>query len=428
MSLLIRGGRVVDPASRIDRQLDLLVEEGRVARLDRGIAGARQVIDARDRLVLPGLVDMHVHLREPGQTHKEDIASGTAAAAAGGFTTVCCMPNTTPANDCAEVTGLILRRAAEAGRVRVRPIAAVSLGLNGEELSDFAALRAAGAVAFSDDGRCVMHSGLMRRALEQASALGLPVIQHCEDHLLSGGGAMNEGASSRQVALSAQPAEAESVIVARDVELVRLTRARYHVAHMSTAAAAAHVRRARAEGLPVSCEVTPHHFSLTDEACLGRDPAAKVNPPLRSAADLEEVKAALADGTVDAIATDHAPHAAEEKARGFEEAPFGISGLETALPLCLELWRAGLLSLERLVSMLTCNPARILGLEAGTLATGAPADVVVVDPDRRWVVEAGNLVSRGKNTPLAGQALRGVATHTLVQGRVVWDHEQHRRD
>ena len=425
MKILIRRGRIVDPRAGVDRELDLLIEDGHIVRREPGIAASgAMVIEAVDHLVLPGLVDMHVHLREPGQTHKEDIASGTAAAAAGGFCTVCCMPNTTPVNDSVEVTALILQRAREVGVVRVRPVAAITRGLRGEELCDHAALRDAGAVALSDDGRCVMDAGVMRRALTSAMNAGLPVIQHCEDPALSGGGAMNEGPFSARLGLSGQPVEAESVIIARDLELVRLTGARYHVAHLSAAPSARLVRLAREQGLPVTCEVTPHHFSLTDEACLAAGSAAKVNPPLRGRADVAAVKAAIADGTVDVIATDHAPHAEAEKALPFEQAPFGISGIETALPLSLDLWREGVVSLPRLVALLACNPARILGLTSGTLAPGAAADVTLVDPDRRWTVDPARLRSRGHNTPWAGRELRGVVTHTLVGGRVVRD-EQH---
>jgi len=423
MRLLIRGGRVVDPDSGVDGQLDLLVDGERIARVERGIgpSGIEQVIDATDRLVLPGLVDMHVHLREPGQTHKEDIASGTAAAAAGGFTTVCCMPNTSPVNDAVLITRSILEKAHEVGRVRVLPVAAITRGLQGVELCDYAALKRAGAVAVSDDGRCVMDAGVMRRALEAAGAAGLPLIQHCEDHSLSGNAAMNEGPSAARAGISGQPAQAESVIVARDLELVQLTGGRYHVAHLSTSASARHMRAARALGLAVSCEVTPHHFTLTDEACLGRDTRTKVNPPLRSAAEVAAVKAAIADGTVDAIVTDHAPHAEQEKALDYEQAPFGISGVETAVPLCLDLWREGVVSLARLVAMLTCNPARILGLNAGTLAPGAPADVTVIDLEQSWTVDPTRFRSRGRNTPFAGRPVRGAVTHTVVGGRVVWD-------
>jgi dihydroorotase len=418
-SILIRGGRVLDPASGLDGERDVLIEEGRVARVERGLAGAERVIDARDRLVLPGLVDLHVHLREPGQEHKEDIASGTRAAAAGGFTTVCCMPNTAPVNDAPAVTAHVVERARALGGVRVLPIAAISVGLEGRELADYAALRAAGAVALSDDGRCVMNAALMRRALERARAHGLSVIQHCEDHELSRGGALHEGAVAAQLGISAQPAEAESAIVARDLELVALTGARYHVAHVSAAASLRLLRGARARGLPVSCEATPHHLLLTDEACRGRDTATKVNPPLRPAADRAALRKALAEGLVDAIATDHAPHARVDKETDYERAAFGISGIETALALCLELWRDGVVGLERLVALLTVGPARALGIDAGTLAPGASGDATVVDLERAWTVDPQRFQSRGRSTPFAGRQLRGAVVATVARGKLV---------
>jgi dihydroorotase len=405
----------------VDRQADVLLQDGRVARIDRGISAAAQIVDARDRLVVPGLVDLHAHLREPGETHKEDIASGVRAAAAGGFTTLCCMPNTMPPNDSREVTELILRRAEELDSVRVRPIGAITRGLAGEALCDHDELRSAGVVAISDDGRCVMNAGLMRRALERSAALRLPVVQHCEDHDLSAGGAVNEGSAAAR-GVSAQPGAAESAIVARDLELVELVggATRYHVAHVSTAASLRHIRRAKSAGLPVTCEATPHHLTLTDEACDGGDTSTKVNPPLRSAADREALRQALADGTIDAIATDHAPHSSRDKEVAYDRAAFGISGLETALPLCLALWRDGVVPLERLIALLTCNPARVLGLDAGSLAEGAPGDVTVIDVDREWVVAPTTMRSRGHNTPFAGWRMRGAPALTVARGRIVF--------
>jgi dihydroorotase len=329
------------------------------------------------------------------------------------------MPNTVPVNDCREVTERIVERARQVGRVRVHPVAAISRGLKGELLCDFASLREAGAVAVSDDGRGLMNAGLMRRALEQASRAGLLVIQHCEDPQLSGGGAVTEGPVSERSGLSAQPVQAESVVVARDLELVELTGARYHVAHISCAASLRLVKAAKARGLPVSCEVTPHHLSLTEEACLSGDPSSKVNPPLRSEADRQALLEALADGTVDVIATDHAPHSAEDKRLDYEKAAFGISGLETALALSLELWRGGVLPLADLVAVLTCTPARLLGIEAGSLAVGAPADIAVVDLDRAWTVDPARFHSRGRNTPFAGWKLTGLVTCTVCRGEVV---------
>lgn len=420
MSLLIKGGRILDPANRVDREADLLIEEGRIARVDRGIASGGQVIDAAGQLVLPGFVDIHVHLREPGEEYKEDIASGCAAAAAGGFTTVCCMPNTDPVNDTRAVTELIVGRAEEVGGVSVHPIGAISKGLEGKQLCEYADMKEAGIVAVSDDGRCVMDAGLMRRALEYAATFDLPVIQHCEDEHLSSRGSMNEGANSTRAGLSAQPAEAESVIVARDLELARLTGARYHIAHVSTAASLRHIRAAKKQGVPFTCEVTPHHFTLTDEACLGYDTNTKVNPPLRSVEDLQAIKEAMADGIIDAIATDHAPHSILEKEVEYGLAAFGISGLETALPLALALWREGVVQLPELVAMLTCNPARVIGLKVGTLSAGARADVTLVDPGREWTVDPQRFRSKGKNTPFAGSAMLGAVTTTVAGGRVLF--------
>jgi dihydroorotase len=422
MSLLIRGGRIIDPATHLDQQADLLILEGRVAQIARGIAqgAAERVIDAKDCWVVPGLVDMHVHLREPGEEHKEDIESGTAAAAAGGFTTVCCMPNTRPVNDGADVTAHIVRRARELQRVRVYPIGAITRRLAGQELADHEEMRDAGAIALSDDGRCVMNARLMRQALEAARRLNLVLIQHCEDHELSQGGAINEGAVSLRTGLSAQPAAAESAIVARDVELLQLSGGRYHVAHISTAAALRQIQQAKALGLAVSCEAAPHHFTLTEEACAAQDTSTKVNPPLRTSQDVEALKQAIAEGIVEVIASDHAPHSSREKDVAYDQAAFGISGIETSLSLSLALWREGVVSLERLLAMMSCNPARILGLDVGTLRLGATADVTVIDPDARWIVDPASFRSKGRNSPFAGQELQGRVKATVVGGELVF--------
>src|SRR5262244_1043860 len=321
MDLVIRGGRVIDPHTKTDRQADVLVSEGRIARIEPGISpGKAKVVDARDMLVVPGLVDLHVHLREPGQEYKEDIASGTRAAAAGGFTTVCCMPNTVPPNDCRAVTELILRRAREVGSARVHPVGAISKGLAGESLAEMAEMSEAGIVAVSDDGRPVMDAGLMRRALEYAATFGLPVVQHAEDLTLSAGGVMNEGDVATRIGLRGQPPAAESVMVARDIELVAWTGARYHVAHVSAGRTAALVRDAKRRGLPVTCEATPHHLTLTDAACQAYATYCKCAPPLRGAVDVASLREALADGTIDAIAIDHAPHSPVEKDVEFDDA------------------------------------------------------------------------------------------------------------
>lgn len=433
MDLLLRGGRVIDPRADPERPLDaardVLIRSGRVAAIGSGLAtptGGR-ALDVKDRLVVPGLVDLHVHLREPGEEHKEDIASGTRAAAAGGFTTVCSMPNTHPVNDGRAVTELIRDRAARAGRARVRPIGAISKRLEGRSLADFGELREAGAVAVSDDGRPVMDAGLMRRALEYARTFDLPVVQHAEDTGLSSGFAMNEGHASTRLGLPGQPREAESVMVARDLELCALTGARYHLAHASTARAVAMIRDAKRRGLPVSAEVTPHHLALVDAACGDYDTAFKVAPPLRAEADRDALREGLADGTIDCIATDHAPHTSVEKDVEFEAASCGMLGLETALAIALELARDGTIALTRAVDALTAAPARLFSLDrdgAGSLAEGVPADVCVIDPDRAWRVDRDRMLSKSKNTPFHGRDVRGAAALTLLEGRPVWDPEE----
>jgi dihydroorotase len=425
MSLLLRGGRVLSPStgtSGIDAHLDVLLDGDRVARMARGIAppSSARVVDCRDRLVVPGLIDMHTHLREPGDEHKEDIASGCRAAAAGGFTAVCPMPNTRPPNDCRAVTQLISQRA-RAAAVRVYPIGAISRGLCGETLAEIAEMREAGIVAVSDDGRPVQSSGLMRSALEYAKTFDLPVIQHCEDLGLSQGAPMNEGLAATRAGLSGQPAAAEEAMLARDLALVALVGARYHMAHLSTAGAVRLLRDAKRRGLPVTCEVTPHHLVLTDEACLGYDTATKCNPPLRGAADVEALREALADGTIDAIATDHAPHSSIDKDVEYDQAAFGMIGLETALALVLGLVRDGVLSLAQAVDRLATAPARILALPGGKLEEGGPADVTVIDPEARWTVDPAAFVSRGRNSPFAGRSLVGRASLTIVGGTVAFE-------
>jgi dihydroorotase len=422
-AIVLRGGRVLDPARNVDERADLLLRDGRIEKvgpgLDVGSGKDTRIIDVRDLWVVPGLIDLHTHLREPGQEYKEDIATGTAAAAAGGFTAVCAMPNTVPPNDTRAVTELIVQRAREVGVVRVYPIGAISRGLAGETLAEMGELKEAGCVAVSDDGRPVSNGELMRRALEYARGLGLTVIQHCEDLDLSGGGSMNEGAVSARTGIKAQPAAAESTMIARDLELVQLTGARYHVAHISAAESVRLVREAKRRGLPVTCEVTPHHVTLTDEACSDYDTFTKCNPPLRTAADIEALCEALADGTVDAIATDHAPHSPVEKELEFENAAFGMLGLETALPLCLDLVRRGLLTPSALISLLSSRPAAVLGLPGGQLAPGAPADVTVIDPEVAWSCDPSGFRSKSRNSPFAGRAFRGRAVLTLVGGRIV---------
>src|SRR3954468_3427510 len=428
MDLCLRGGRVIDPGRGVDAEADVILKDGVVARSGKGIAagltGDIRVIDVRGKWVVPGFIDLHTHLREPGHEYKEDIVTGTRAAAAGGFTAVCAMPNTNPVNDNRAVTELIVRRSLEVGDVRVYPVGAISKGLAGETLAEMGELKDAGCVAVSDDGRPVMNAELMRRAMEYARTFGLTIVQHCEDLSLSHGGAMNEGIVSTRAGIRAQPASAESAMVARDIELCALTGARYHVAHISSADSVRLVREAKRRGLPITCEVTPHHLTLTDEACAHYDTHAKCNPPLRAAADVEALRAALADGTIDAVATDHAPHSAVEKEVEFEQAAFGIIGLETAVPLVLELVRAKLLTPGAFVTRLSASPAALFGLPGGSLAVGAPADVTVIDPEASWTCEPAAIRSRSRNTPFAGRALMGRAVLTVVGGAIVYAGER----
>jgi dihydroorotase len=420
--LVLRGGRVFDPAAArpVDQAGDVRIAHGRIVEIGRGLVGGR-ILDVKDLWIVPGLIDLHVHLREPGQEYKEDIETGTRAAAAGGFTTICCMPNTRPVNDQRTVTELIVRRAKEIGAVRVRPIGAITAGLEGKALADIGDMKEGGIVAISDDGRPVMNAGLLRRALEYARTFDLPVVQHAEDLDLAEGGAMNEGAVATRIGIRGQPACAESAMVARDLEIVEWTGARYHVAHVSTARTVALVREAKRRGLPVTCEVTPHHLALTDEACGHYDTRSKVMPPLRTAADQEALLEGLADGTIDCIATDHAPHSPVEKDVEFECAAPGMLGLETCLPIILDFVRMGSLDERRAITALTGAPARAFGLAGGGLAVGAVADLCVIDPERPVTITAEELASKSKNTPFLGQTLAGRAVLTLVEGRVVFD-------
>src|SRR5215467_9473471 len=411
MNLCLRGGRVIDPGRGFDAEADVLLKDGVVARVGAGLAGGVgrevRVVDVRGTWVVPGLIDLHCHLREPGQEYKEDIETGTRAAAAGGFTTICCMPNTRPVNDQRTVTELIVRRAREVGVVRVRPIGAITAGLEGKALADIGDMKEGGIVAISDDGRPVMNAGLMRRALEYARTFDLPVVQHAEDLDLAEGGAMNEGAVATRIGIKGQPVCAESAMVARDLEIVEWTGARYHVAHASTARTVALVRDAKRRGLPVTCEVTPHHLALTDEACAHYDTRTKVMPPLRTAADQEALFEALADGTIDAIATDHAPHSPVEKDVEFECAAPGMLGLETALPIVLDFVRMGTLDDKRVIAALTGVAARAFGIPGGSLQLGAVGDVTVIDPERPVTLTADGIASKSKNSPFLNQKLAG---------------------
>ena len=420
MKQLLKGGRVVDPSQGLDGISDVLIEDGRIVRIDRDIAeGSASIVHVpAGCVVCPGFIDMHVHLREPGQEHKETIATGLAAALAGGFTAVACMPNTDPINDTASVTEFILKKASAVGGTRVYPIGAVSYGSKGERLVEFGELRDAGCVAFSDDGRPVATALLMRRALEYAGMFDMPIIDHCEDPTLKGDGVAHEGYESAALGLRGIPGAAEEVMVERDVTLAGLTRGRVHIAHLSAAGSLRAVRSGKDRGIQVTCEVTPHHFVLTDEALRGYDTNVKMNPPLRAAADVAAMLEGLADGTVDAIATDHAPHHADEKAVEFDRAPFGITGLETAVSMALDrLVHRGVVTIARLVELLSVNPARILSVPGGTLAVGTVADVTIVAPDLPVTVRVAQQRSRSRNTPFDAWELRGGVAATLVGGR-----------
>ncbi len=423
MKKLLKGGRLVDPANNLDGAYDVLIEGDRVAAVGRNLPvdGATVVTIPAGYVVSPGLIDMHVHLREPGQEHKETVATGTASAVAGGFTAVACMPNTTPVNDNANVTGLILSKAAAAGLARVYPIGAVSKGSQGSLLADIAELRQAGCVAITDDGHPVATALLLRRALEYASMFNMTVIEHCEEPTLKGDGVAHEGFHASRLGLRGIPGACEALGVERGVLLSELTGSAFHVAHMSARASLRAVRKGKEAGIRVTCEVAPHHFTLTDEA-LGTpvpyDTNTKMNPPLREAEDRDAMLEGLRDGTIDVIATDHAPHHLDEKRVEFDRAPFGIVGLETAVPLCCDrLLHAGVVGLSRLIELMSVNPARILGVAGGSLAVGQPADVTILAPDLQVTIEAARLRSRSKNTPFDGWRLRGAAAATIVGGR-----------
>ena len=425
MSLLIKGGRVLDPANGVDAVEDLLIQDGKIACLGKGLEApdGTPVIAAAGKVVCPGFIDIHVHLREPGYEYKETVATGTKAAAAGGFTAVACMANTNPVNDNRSVTDYVLAKAQSDGFVRVYPIGAVTRGLEGKELAELAELAEAGCVAYSDDGHPIMNSALLRRAMEYTLPFGLPIISHAEDAHLVQGGVMNEGVVSTELGLGGRPATAEEVMVARDCCLAELTGAHVHIAHLSTAGAVRLVKEAKARGIRVTAEVTPHHLLLTEEAVRGYDPNTKMNPPLRTKRDQEALLEALADGTIDCIATDHAPHALSEKEGDFDGAAAGIVGLETAASVLLDrLVRPGLLSLKILVERLTAGPARALNLPGGSLAPGVDADVTILDPARELTIDPAGFHSKSRNTPFGGWRVTGMPWMTLIEGRVaMWE-------
>ena len=423
MKLLLKGARVIDPSQKIDTQMDLLVEEGKISSCGASIKAPpdTQIIHLSNMIAVPGLIDMHVHLREPGLEYKETIATGSAAAVAGGFTSIACMPNTEPVHDNRSITEFILRKAVEANLARVYPIGAISIGSEGKQMTEFWDLKEAGVIALSDDGKPVMDAALMRRAMEYAGSLDLPVIQHCEDVNLSAGGLMNEGYWSTVMGLPGIPSIAEEIMVGRDILIAEYTKTRIHIAHVSTAGSVRLIRDAKTRGLRVTSETAPHYFTLTDECLQDYDTSYKVNPPLRSAADSAAIKEGLSDGTIDAVACDHAPHARTDKEVEFAYAANGISGLETSLGLSLNLVHEGILTWEKLITAMACNPSRILNLDKGTLKIGSAADITVIDPEQTWTVDVKNFVSRGKNSPFSGRKMKGRAILTIVAGDIKYD-------
>jgi dihydroorotase len=424
--ILIRGGRVIDPSRGMDGQADVYIRDGKIAGVGRDLGSPDDAltVNAAGKIVSPGLVDLHVHLREPGQEDLETVASGAMAAAAGGFSAVCAMPNTDPVTDNQAAIGFIVSQAQRAGKARVYPIGAISLGQKGQQLAEFGELVGAGAVAVSDDGKPVVSSHLMRTALEYARTFGIPVADHCEDPTLSAGGAMHEGIVSTRLGLKGIPAAAEEIMVSRDILLAEHTGGHVHLCHMSTRGSVELIRRAKEKGLRVTAEACPHHFTLTHERCEGYDTNAKMSPPLREPEDREAIRQALRDGTIDAICTDHAPHHYDAKEREFDQAPNGIIGLETALGLAVtELVEPGVLTFCDLINRMSTMPARIFKLPGGTLAAGAPADVTVTDPKAAWIVEPSQFYSRSRNTPFGGRRLTGRAELTIVRGQVVYQRE-----
>ncbi len=421
-SILIKNGRIIDPANNIDATLDLLIEDGKIVKIGESLnVQAAEMIDASGLLVTPGLVDMHVHLRDPGLEYKEDIISGTKSAAAGGVTSIACMPNTEPIIDNLAICRYVISKAQEQGSANVFPIGSVTKGLKGEILSEMGELKDGGCVAFSDDGLPVASSELMRRALEYADTFEAPIISHAEDLSLVAGGVMNDGPVSTELGLKGIPWVAEDAMTARDIMLAEFTGGRIHMAHVSTKGCVEMIRQAKKRGVRVTCEVTPHHFTLTDEAVRGYDTNAKMNPPLRSQADVDAIRTGLADGTIDAVATDHAPHHIDEKNVEFAIAMNGIVGLESMLPLTLSLVEEGVIDLNRAIALMSCQPSAVLGIERGTLSKGAVADIALIDPSLEWELVPEKLHSKSKNTPFGGWTMKGAAVRTLLAGKTVFE-------
>ncbi|MDY0300818.1 MAG: dihydroorotase [Trichlorobacter sp.] len=422
MNLLIKGGRVVDPSQNIDGVMDILVQDGMIKELGQNLAASAdaEIIDASGNYVVPGLIDMHVHLRDPGYEYKEDIVSGTRAAVTGGFTSVCCMPNTKPVIDNKAVANYIISKARSEGFCNVFPVGNITFGMQGERLAEMGDLKEAGCVAVSDDGMPVQNSELMRRALEYAKGFNLPVLTHAEELELVGAGVMNEGLTSTELGLKGIPRVAEDIGTVRDIMLAEYCQAPIHICHVSTKGSVQTIREAKARGVKVTCETAPHYFTLTDDAVRGYNTNAKMNPPLREAEDVAAIKEGLKDGTIDVIATDHAPHHLDEKDLEFNEAMNGIVGLETSLPLSLRLVADGTLTLNQLLDKMSCKPSQILDLKRGTLVAGAIADITVIDPDKKWVPTAGKLTSKSKNSPWLDQEMTGAAVYTIVAGKIMY--------
>ena len=422
MNLLIKGGRVVDPSQNIDGVMDILVQDGMIKELGQNLAASAdaEIIDASGNYVVPGLIDMHVHLRDPGYEYKEDIVSGTRAAVTGGFTSVCCMPNTKPVIDNKAVANYIISKAGSEGFCNVFPVGNITFGMQGERLAEMGDLKEAGCVAVSDDGMPVQNSELMRRALEYAKGFNLPVLTHAEELELVGAGVMNEGLTSTELGLKGIPRVAEDIGTVRDIMLAEYCQAPIHICHVSTKGSVQTIREAKARGVKVTCETAPHYFTLTDDAVRGYNTNAKMNPPLREAEDVAAIKEGLKDGTIDVIATDHAPHHLDEKDLEFNEAMNGIVGLETSLPLSLRLVADGTLTLNQLLDKMSCKPSQILDLKRGTLVAGAIADITVIDPDKKWVPTAGKLTSKSKNSPWLDQEMTGAAVYTIVAGKIMY--------